>query len=727
MEWVIRSLTKFVSIGVDRTTTWRVFVPWLFSCLPSSPYLNCFSPKSLSPSSEYRSCRTHDGYIDHWLGFASPHRSQHCILALRSKMSIARHSPRMYRPTTSPLSSFRSRNSQLRRLLSTGIRHCEAGKTGTRASLPARPRYVAFKPPEPIKPKGPVATTTLEAKSIPQPTPMRLNPDAQRRYETIKRTLYLSTLFLIGYYSAKYLYNHVPIELKHRSCAEWTWKESELWQEMHALREDEKQGIERWTEVLRLGQSLLDRLDDAEGVIPVEDGVGTGLEFWMQVDGENRRLPRDLREKSYEWRTGYLEALLICIEAAEKLSGKAIDTRTSQLLSNEQYMQYMGWVSAQRQAHRLGDQTTPFVFPTHLIAAGPPPKYFYDSLLTTIGLTPRQYYSAANQYAIWLEHSKSFHEAEIVYQSLLDSAIINLPPQTSHIIDPNTAIISAGAPPAVLSENLISSVTWLARFWARQGDISKALPPLISVLRARQSLPLVDTPTDKGFEMPRPPPGFFESSKRLALDILTRPPPLEEPINSSGLEPPARTQRALCEEAALMADIGEIMFASAAETEARERGMSWTIGAVELGAGVYGGMKAGRDRPTMEFCRGCILGGLRNWGRMFKELDRATNERLAAANWLQDAAAGGKAEDESLRVVARPRFEWKDLLWTRREKEEPRLMPNGLIEMYLRRSRESRRYEDRRAAIDSILAKDVLRWHQEDTKGVQSWGEWLMQ
>ena len=582
-----------------------------------------------------------------------------------------------------------------------------------------RPRYVAYKPPEPATTGGPTATLAGDAEIV-QPAPLKLNQDGQRRADTTKRALYLSTLLLILYYSGTYLYDHLPAEAKHPSCAEWSVKQRELWQEMHALIDDDELGIARWVNVLEIAERLLEKLDNEEGVIPVEDGVGTGLELWMQVDGEHRRLPRDLRNKSYAWKTGYLEALLACVEASEKLTGKVIDEATHQMFPIEALAD-LPTTSSTKAETQPAKQSTPATRRLQNVQpAAPSPEYYYTSLLSTPGLSTQQLFSAADQFATYLEHTHDLAGAETIYQALVDSSIIALPPLTSHIIDPQTSILQPSAPPAILSANLLQSLTWLARFWARQGETSKALPSLLSVLRARQSLPLVPTPTDKGFEAPAPPPSPLAQARTWLKTKLSEAPPLEEPSNSSGLEPPLRDPRALCEEAALMADVGEILYTSPLAHD-RETGLRWTIRAVDLGAGVYGGLNVDRDRPVMEFCRGCVLGGLRNWGAMIEGFERAVRSEVEGRGEI-------KENEGEVRLVVEPRGGgWRNLLWAGRGNAGRVDEGQDLLEEVRKWDAEGKRFEKRREVVDGMLARDVLRWYQEDSRGQISWAEWLMQ
>src|SRR5205085_2614089 len=79
--------------------------------------------------------------------------------------------------------------------------------------------------------------------------------------------------------------------------------------------------------------------------------------------------------------------------------------------------------------------------------------------------------------------------ASIMYERAVELSVENtaVPPP----LDTTTRVLKESSSPP--SENLLTSLTALATFQARSGDVSSALPILVSILNARKSLPSPST------------------------------------------------------------------------------------------------------------------------------------------------------------------------------------------------------------------------------------------
>ncbi|KAG4220324.1 hypothetical protein PC116_g31197, partial [Phytophthora cactorum] len=116
------------------------------------------------------------------------------------------------------------------------------------------------------------------------------------------------------------------------------------------------------------------------------------------------------------------------------------------------------------------------------------PDTFYKKILATQGFTSKQKLDAALEYASWLDF-KGLHDAsELTYELALELATDSSPPPydtKSYVLQDLSRLPSA---------NILNTLTAIATHKARTGDVSAALPILISVLRARRSLPRPQPP-----------------------------------------------------------------------------------------------------------------------------------------------------------------------------------------------------------------------------------------
>jgi len=358
---------------------------------------------------------------------------------------------------------------------------------------------------------------------------------------------------------------------------------------------------------------------------------------------------RDITAKSEEWRRGYYEAMMHYAKAAEQTDGWVMDKSRGIIFpgdvvvgpSNPKPKPLMpGFKGAPRE-----ENCEPAFESADAI---------YLRILSTEGFNNRQKIEAGLAYATWLEHKGITGPAAIVYEDALQLAVSEkqalLPPTQQQIVDPKTWVLNEAA--GLPSANILKCLTAYATFRARSGDISSALPILVSILKARRSLP---EPSDPSVQLRLAAQRQREkdSSSTGILGKLTGvlterpyPPPPED-----GTEPPIRDPKEMCEEAALSLHIGEIMYTSSDAT--REEGLGWTREAVDIAEEQLHRLgKAKRDRAARKTCRECLGSGLDNWSTMVKRLAKEeaarkeeAESKKAKASWLGGLWGVGKQED----------------------------------------------------------------------------------
>ncbi|KAL8695012.1 MAG: hypothetical protein Q9224_003470 [Gallowayella concinna] len=342
----------------------------------------------------------------------------------------------------------------------------------------------------------------------------------------------------------------------------------------------------------------------------------------------------DLTPKSEEWRRGYYSALMGAAQAAENLDEEIRDTTRNITFPLE---------------HMIGP-SNPRPKPVPHGAASPPleencvpasesPETFYTKILSTTGFNTRQRLDAALAYADWLDF-KGLHEtAEEMYDWGLDIAMGALPVGVNNVVDTQTGIISNNA--TYVSNNLLKATTALAIHHAQNNNLTAALPIFLSVLRARKQLSLAP--------VSEPPTAQLSNTKWIlstAKFILITPPYPSAP--PSGDEVPIRSPKAVCEEAAVMAHVGEILFASANDESkppqrARKRqgtsrkqqaGLGWTRDAVDVSESTLTSMDEA-DLDGRQTCAECLKTGMDNWSAMVRKM-------------LKDQQAVGSKKEEKV-------------------------------------------------------------------------------
>lgn len=367
---------------------------------------------------------------------------------------------------------------------------------------------------------------------------------------------------------------------------------------------------------------LLARLED-----PNVDGAG--LEPVLKDDGDIYvagvgKAGFNISSKSEPWCRGYHACLMGAARAAEHLDGWVKDTTRN--ISCPANM-VIGPSNPRPKPVPFGAEEAPLE--KNCIPAFGSPESFYTKILTTQGFSTRQRLDAALAYADWLDFKGLPESAEAMYDWGLDIAMGALPVEAHSVIDIKSGILKPGS--NYISSNLLLATTSLAIHHARNKNFAAAFPILLSILRATRQLP---SPPPKHlptpFENNSPDDsGLWSDIKRLLTDT---PYPAAPP---TGDEPQLRTPLAACEEAGVMAHIGEIVFASAssatnpassmtnntASQQNLHAGISWTRDAVDIAESTVLG-PARQDGEARKKCVECIKAGMDNWETMVATMIR---------------------------------------------------------------------------------------------------------
>ncbi|KAH8908002.1 hypothetical protein BR93DRAFT_927034 [Coniochaeta sp. PMI_546] len=377
-------------------------------------------------------------------------------------------------------------------------------------------------------------------------------------------------------------------------------------------RRDKTQGLPNWVEIMELAESVVKRLED-----PNIEGKG--------VHDASHECPpgtKDVSAMPESWRRGYFESLMLYAATAQMLNGWMRD-KTRDIMFPPEVI--IGPSNPRPKPIRPGQASAPREEDCE--AVYPSADDIYVRIVSTPGFTTRQRMEAALAHASWLEYNNLHGPASIMYERAVELSLENTPPPPP--IDTTSHILKENSPPP--SENLLTSLTALATFQARSGNVSSALPILVSILKARKSLPAPDTSL-LPFSSPSKP-----SVTRSFLNLIQPPAyPLPPP---DGTSPPVRDSREICLEAALHLHIGEILYTS--RQEGREEGLAWTRDAVDLAEEQLRRLGSDADDSLKEaktVCRDCLSTGMENWGRMVARLAR---EERAKQGRIPEASGGG--------------------------------------------------------------------------------------
>jgi hypothetical protein len=429
-------------------------------------------------------------------------------------------------------------------------------------------------------------------------------------------------------------------EHKNPTPAEWSFWTKNCMRGARAAREDRgATGIIDWAIVGASYLGALERLEngkDGKGVTEQEDGEGILIP-------DVGKAGFDVTEKSWEWRTGYFEAIIGCAEAAEHLNDMVLDTTRGFVYPKEIVVgpsnpdprppaPYMGAAPLEENTKKAFDA----------------PETFYMKILTSKGFSTKQRLEAAWKFATWLEHTGLNDSAEEMYKWGIDIAKSALPapdavldPKTLTVIETRSRTDPTGADVSAVTPNVLSAITRLATHRARNGDVASALPILLSVLRAHHTAPVTPFPNRR-----RPQPQQSEAGSDLdaAVNLIGSlfSTPVFPPQPPSGDTPLLReTAMSTCEEAELMMYVGEILFATSPSSSA---GLSWTKQATETAeANLDAGGGKGQPLLTKEErqkCKSCLRAGAANWESMLLQLasqnvDMRTREGPQSAGWFE--------------------------------------------------------------------------------------------
>ena len=360
---------------------------------------------------------------------------------------------------------------------------------------------------------------------------------------------------------------------------------------------------------------------------------------------------KDITAKSEEWRRGYYEAMMFYAKAAEYMDGWVLD-RSRNIVFPPGVM--IGPSNPYPKPLPPGFKGAPKEEDCELRFESPDTVYL--RILSTVGFTNRQKIEAGLAYASWLDYKGITGPASIVFEDAVRLAASERPDLPAEPVDPKTWTLNEAAGPP--SENLLNALTAYATFRARQGDVSAALPILVSILKARRSLP--SDPSDsqsltaslnnkKNNNSNTTPHSSITPSRVWSFLRSVFVPPAYPPPPPDGTAPPTRDAQALCQEAALSLHIGEILYASDASDASgssssshsgREEGLGWTREAVDVAEEQLHRLPPPRNDPrdpdavraanARATCRDCLATGLGNWATMVARLAREEEERVRA-------------------------------------------------------------------------------------------------
>ncbi|KAG7007706.1 hypothetical protein G7Y79_00008g023440 [Physcia stellaris] len=454
--------------------------------------------------------------------------------------------------------------------------------------------------------------------------------------QEIKTGIKWAGYFYVGLFLVAVVYmgfNEEYLDRTYPSPPEWTFRSRNGYRNAR-LEEDVDPSTGRIIDRAKSGNIyrwLISRLEDPEidgaGLHPILDEEGD-----IYVEGVGRT-GLDISSKSEPWRRAYFECIMGAARAAESLDGWVRDTTRNIAFPREVVI---GPSNPHPRPVPVGAKSAPSE--ENCIPAFEKPEVFYMKILTAHGFSSGQRLAAALAHGDWLEFKGLPSSAEEMYDWALDIAMGALPEGINSVVDNKTGIISANA--EYMSSNILEATTALATHHARNGNLSSALPIFLSVLRARRQLSLSPAITSPQVETPPADNSMgFATMRWLGKAIFASPP--YPPAPPSGDEIPLRTPASICEEAGLMAHIGEIFFASSNEASTSQKstpqasGLSWTRDAVELAETTLAEIPNGNEeKEARKKCTECLEMGTTNWKMM---VDRMLKDEKARKQKLPEA------------------------------------------------------------------------------------------
>lgn len=452
------------------------------------------------------------------------------------------------------------------------------------------------------------------------------------------------------------------MERRFPSPPEWTMKSRTIFRIANSEEHPDSNGtgLTDWTCAGDSYRQLLRRLEDpsldGRDLRPILQGEG---EIYVAGLG---KAGLDITSKSEPWRRGYYACLIGAAKASENRDGWVCDTTRNIAFPPEVVI---GPSNPHPKPVPYGAASAPLE--QNCVPAFEPVETYYMKILTTHGFSTRQRLDAALAYADWLDFKGLSSTAEEMYDWGLDIAMGALPVGVNNVIDIKSGVIDPRA--TYISSNVLLATTSLAFHHARNNNLAAALPIYLAILRARRRLPAVLSQDEAGSAI-REGSSFAQVLSFFRSLIVTPPYPPEQP---TGDEIPLRTPGETCEEAGVMAHVGEILFASspasssaetsfntlggsltsstsaAAQLKSQQSGLSWTRDAVDLAEATLTSADKD-DEDTRDKCSECLVVGMENWSKMVAIL--LNDERQAKAgkhlstssNWLWGSSAA--VEDE---------------------------------------------------------------------------------
>ena len=470
---------------------------------------------------------------------------------------------------------------------------------------------------------------------------------------------------VIGLFTiSKFGLDNEILERKHPSPSDWSFISKWRYRNAKGLENPDKNETKLvdWAQVGSMYKPLISRLEDPKidgaGIHPQ---LGEGEEIFVEGIGKTGL---DITQKSEPWRRAYHDALMGAARVAEHLETWVLDRTRGYVFPPEVVV---GPSNPNPRPVPFGAQPAPQEEDCE--PASELPHFYYMKVLTTYGFTSRQRLDAALAYADWLRYKGLNESAEDMYTWALDIAVTGMPPETDPV-DKKTGILKNET--TGISSNILLATTSLAAHHAQVGNLAAALPILLSILRAQQSLP---------------PPSIHEQQSAIedsteaddsilgiVQSLLSSPEYPPAPL--SGDEPATRTHAMICAEGGTMVNLGEILYASSTKstssrtafvdpTPSQAAGLSWTRDGVDLAEAtlraistkpakhtvVIGALghearplkKTGKDElEAKKRCAECLVAGISNWTIMARRHQQL--EELAGTEKSKSSRAGEQPE-----------------------------------------------------------------------------------
>ena len=408
--------------------------------------------------------------------------------------------------------------------------------------------------------------------------------------------------------------NMAQAESRNPTPDEWSFRSRAMLRAARRQREDgERSGVVNWIETGITYRVALKRLEDA-----AIDGKG----IEEQGDGgllipDVGKAGYDISGKSWPWRASYFEVIMGCAAAAEQLENQVVDKTRKHVFLKEHMVG-----PSNPDPRPVPSYYPPAPLEENCEPAYAPPETYYMRVLTGKGFTTKQKLDAAFAYANWLEFKGLNDTAEEMYRWGVDIAKTALEVDSATVMDERTFVLkpdsTTGATP-----NLLRATKTLAIHQARSGNVSSALPILLSVLRARRNAPVSPFPTMEPHDPSKEQSKTDIGQALIIFRNIFSAPVFPSPPPSGDLPLVRPTDKPTCDDSELMLYIGEILFATSPSSS---EGLGWTREAVTVAeANLQSSHQpSGSDRKTILQdrikCKECLATGVNNWETMLRRI-----------------------------------------------------------------------------------------------------------